>query len=186
MRFKRHFLPVVVAFSILVMTACGTELVTSFKVAFAASKPFIQSLVTSGSLSQEKADAATTDIQTGVDAAARAEICIKSIVPSTVGARRTARAKCYYDLAQDLRVILDRHTLEGDSRLDQIAAIASGAIEAFEAYYTTITTSPEVTGPDGGITHTGADGIAGQDADRQLSSTLKSLNKQLKDLTGAK
>ena len=178
---KRTAITLVLASVLIFQLACDS-LLTSFKVGFAASKPFVQSLATSGALTQGKADIVVRDISDGVAAADRGDGCIKAITVSGP-AKRVAKAKCYLAVATDLRGILARHNISGDARLDQIATIAAGAIEAFEAYYTAVNTGPAVTGPDGGITHTGADGIDGSDADKQLESTLKSLNQQLKDLS---
>lgn len=168
--------------SFLLMSCGGSNLIAGFRVAFAASKPFVQSLVSSGALTQARADAATKDIDDGIAAAARAETCDKAITV-TGSAKRVAEGKCYFALAQDLRGILARHNIGNNPRLDQIAAIASGAIEAFEQFFTTVTTGPAVTGPDGGITHTGADGISGENAEKQLKNTVEDLNRQLKALT---
>lgn len=191
---KSHFpalcLALVLNFSALLtlaflMTGCESKnLISGFRLAFAASAPFVQSLVTSGAVTQTKADAAKTDIGDAITAASQAETCIKAIT-SSGAQKRVEKAKCYFQLAQDLRLILERHNLAGEPRLDQIATIGAGAIEAFEAFYTTVNTGGTVTGPDGGITHTGADGISGSDADKELERSVKALNDQLKDLVGS-
>lgn len=162
---------------------CGSEsIATGFRIGFAASKPFVQSLVSSHTITQELADTATRDIDDGIGIAERTESCVRAAKPLPKPQSRVAQAKCYYQAAQDLRVILARHNLDQNEQLSRISTIASGAIEAFEAYYTSVNTGPAVTGPDGGITHTGADGISGVNADKELERTMRQLNQQLKDL----
>jgi hypothetical protein len=182
MRILKRLLIVPLLSLALLSAGCDPNLATGFKIGLSAAKPFVQSLVTSGVLTQGVADLATTDVTDGVNSAVRAETCLKAVTVTGPG-KRVGNAKCYFALAQDLRVILARHNLGGAPLLDQIATIVTGAIEAFEAYYTSVNTGPEVSGPDGGITRTGADGIQGSDADKQLRSTLEDLNKQLKAIT---
>lgn len=166
----------------LVLTACD-GLVGGFKAGLAASKPFVQSLVDSGAIPQTAANLAIADLTEGANDLTTAQQCLDQAKPLAGGAKRVAKAKCYYSAAQSLRQILARHNFDANAKLTRISTIVAGAIEAFEAYYTTVTTSTEAVGPTGGITSTGADGISGENADKELEARLKEAKRQLEELT---
>lgn len=173
---------------------CSPNLATGFKIGLAASKPFVQSLVTSGVLTQGAADTATHDLGDGIDSATRGQNCLKLAKTSATGpARRVANGRCYFTLAQELRVILARHGFAGAPQLDQIATIVQGAIEAFEAYNQAVVSSPpatrgrvrlggSVTAAGEGVINSPVDEATGKEADKQLNATLEDLNKNLKAL----
>lgn len=171
-----------------VYRACedSTAIAAGFKAGLAASRPFVTSLVDSGAITQAQSVLAVADLSDGVASVDKAITCLKGIVSSGT-AKRIDKAKCYYGSAGDLRTILARHHFDGpdmgSGRLHQLSTIIAGAIEAFEAYYTAVNARPAVSGPDGGITNTGADGASGEDADQQLGETLKDLKKQLDAVT---
>lgn len=164
-----------------VLAACD-GIVVGFKAGLAASKPFVQSLVDSGTVTQTVATAVTKDLDDGVNVLGVGQDCLKSAKLYTGGAKRIEKAKCYYQAAQGLRVILARRNFEANEKLTRYSTIVSGAIEAFEAYYTAVNSRTESTGPDGGITHTGADGISGENADKSLEESLKARKKELDEL----
>lgn len=168
-----------------ILIACDS-LVSGFKAGLAASKPFVQSLVDSGSISSGEASNVTQDLTDGVSSLDRADLCLNQIKNLSGGAKRTAKAKCYFTAAQDLRGILARRNFDVHEQLTRYSTIVSGAIEAFESYYASVTTGVEVTGPDGGITHTGADGISGENADKELERSLKEQKKELDALIKGK
>lgn len=169
---------VLVLVSSIFLSGCGSgNLIAGFKIGFAASRPFVQSLVQSGTITQAKADAVIGEINAGVGVAERGEACLREITV-TGSAKKVAQGKCYFAVAQDLRVILARHNIGGNPRLDQISLIVAGAIEAFEAYFASV--NPDA---DGG-TSRALSSTAVQDPDKQLETRLKELQKQLKNVTG--
>lgn len=163
-------------------TCDSSNIATGFKIGLGASKPFVTSLVTSHTITQAQADLANQDLTDGVNVIANTEDCLKSAKLYEGGKRRVENAACYFQASQGLRTILARHNFDGNERLSQLSTIMSGAIEAFEAYYTTVNTGPEVTGPSGGITHVGADGINGKNAEKELERALKQAKKDLEKL----
>ena len=157
----------------ILVSGCGSNLITTFRVAVASSRPFINSLVNSGVITQEKANSVLADINAGIDVASRGETCVKGITGSGNDSK-VAKAKCYFALAQDLRGILARHNIGGNAKLDQIASIVEGAIAAFEEYFRS------VTGTQNSIT---AGGRA-EDPDKTLEAKMKSMQAQMKAVTG--
>jgi hypothetical protein len=150
---------------ILSQVACGSNLIASFKAGFAATKPFIQTLVSQGVISQAKADAAIADVDSSLDFASVAQTCL-----SAAASDRGAKAQCYLTLANNLRTILARHNIGGSPQLDRIATIAESAILAFQAYFNRVNSR--------------AVGRNAVDADKQLEADLKAVRADLKALTG--
>lgn len=155
----------ILAVCILSQVACGGSLISSFKAGFAATKPFVQTLVSQGVISQVKADAAIRDIDDGINFASVAQVCI-----SAAGSSRASKAKCYLTLATNLRTILQRHNIGGSVQLDRVAAIVEAAILAFEAYTSRVVNES-----------VSSDGV---DADKQLETDMKKVRADLKALTG--
>lgn len=177
---KRAGITAVAALALIITTGCDS-LLTTFRSAFAASRPFVAALVQSGKITQAQADAATTDITDGINDVDKANVCIKAIPASVAGkARKVAKARCYYALAQDLRQILARHNLEADAKLNDVSLIIGGAIEAFETFYNAVQPVSGETSATG-ITNVGAD-AAVDNAEQQLENTLKDLGRQFKEL----
>lgn len=158
--------------SAILLTSCGSlTLLGGFRVAVASSKPFVDSLVRSGAISQAKATVVIADINDGIAAASQGEQCL-SAVTGTGNAKKAAQAKCYFQVAQSLRAILDRHNIGGNDKLTQIADIVSGAIAAFEEFFrnTTETQEAAITGPP--IDH-----------EKVLAAKMKALEEQMKAVT---
>ena len=166
----------------LLMTACaGDSLIPPFRAAFAASKPFVQSLVTSGTITQEKADAATADIQSGVDIFDHGATCVNGIT-ATGRAKTVAKAQCYYNSAQEVRTVLDRHNIQGAPFLDRVSEVAQGAILAFETYYASVTSKQPSTAAAGDSTAPVKAVNRDKEAENELNDKLKELTKELKEL----
>lgn len=115
--------------------ACG-GLLDSIRSGWAGTKPFIQSLVSTGVISQVKADAAIRDVDDTLAKADIAEQCVNAI-PSDLNktARKIAKGKCYFEFAQNFRMILGRRNIGGSPMLDKIALIGEGFIAALEQYF---------------------------------------------------
>lgn len=152
----------------LFFSACDPNLIGSFRAGFGATKPFIQTLVSQGVISQAKADSAIKDVDDGLDFAAAAQTC-----ESAAGNSKPAKAQCYLTLANNLRSILERHNIGGSPQLDRIAAIAQAAVAAFEAYHRSVNATSRSVAETAGI-----------DPDKQLQEDLKAVKKDLKALTG--
>ena len=172
---KKALLAFTLTASIL-LTACGGNLLTGFRVAVASSKPFVDSLVRSGAISQAKATVVIADINDGIAAASQGEQCLKA-VPGSGSAKKVGQAKCYFQVAQSLRVILDRHNIGGNDKLAQIADIVAGAIAAFEEFFR------GTTGTQDSVTATVAGGPP-VDYEKVLASKMKALELQMKAVTG--
>jgi hypothetical protein len=169
--------------SVVLLSACNDTLLTSFKIGIAASRPFVSSLISSGVIGQSQADSIFADLDSGVSALDRGDTCIKAIPKDTAkGPKRIAKGKCYFQAAQDLRVILEHHNIGGNPTLDKIATIVSGAIEAFEAYFNSVSSSVSVTSRAGVIQRSAAEGPNGEAADKKIEQTMKDLKKQMDDV----
>ena len=155
--------------SVILLTACGSTLLATFRAGVASSKPFVSSLVASGAISQGKADTVIKDINDGITVASVGEQCITS----APGDKKIAKAKCYFQVAQGLRAILERHNIGGNSKLDQIAGIVEGAIAAFEEFFR------NTTGGQNSIT-------AGRtvDPEKVLEGKMKAFKVQMDAVTG--
>ncbi len=163
----------------LLLTGCETNLVTGFRIGLAATTPFVTSLVKSGALTQPETNLATQDLNDGVDSLARAETCLDQTKPLSGGSKRVAKAKCYFQAAQDIRSILARHHLDGNQELNRIQVIAQGAIDAFEAYYAAVNPESKPVA----VQAEAVPSSAGDEADKELERTMKKLEKDMKELT---
>lgn len=158
----------ILAVCILSQVACGGSLVSSFKAGFAATKPFIQTLVTQGVITQAKADAAILDVDDSLNFASTAQVCL-----SAAGSHKGAKAQCYLTLANNLRTVLQRHNIGGSPQLDRVAVIVEAAIAAFQAYNNRVISPANQARSSSRI-----------DADAQLEADLKAVRADLKALTG--
>lgn len=164
----------ITAVLVLAITACGaSDLIKGFRVGFSASKPAIQSLVPA-TISQAKADTVVRDVDAGITAAERGEQCIKAIV-ETGPQKRVEQARCYVELANDLRVILARHNIGGSPILNQIASLVQAAISAFEEFNRSVT-------PSGRSASLPNEAVA-KAAEQKLKDKLKVIERDLKALT---
>lgn len=143
---------VLILLSLISTIACG-GLLDSIRSGWAGTKPFIQSLVAAGTISQAKADAAIRDVDDTLAKADIAEQCVDAI-PSDLNktARKIAKGKCYFEFAQNFRMILGRHNIGGSPMLDRIALIGEGFIVALEQYFRRVsgsaTLAEAVSDPD--------------------------------------
>lgn len=162
---KRLLLSGTLVTAIVMEIACSGGLISGFKAGFAATKPFVQTLVTQQVISQAKADAVTRDVDDSIAFATTAQQCVNS------AADKSAKATCILNLANSLRTVLQRHNIGGSPRLDQIAVIVRAAISAFQAYF------DRVSNPSMGIMAGGAD------PDKQLEVEMKAINARFKAAT---
>lgn len=151
-------------------TACDS-LLSGFRAGFAASRPFIQSLVDSGTIPQTTANLAIADVNDGINTLTEGDRCVKAIT-ATGSAKKVAKAKCYLAAARSLRSILARHNFNQHPKLNQVFTIVEGAIAALEEYYNSVTNESSVT-------------IQGDDPDARLERKLKDAERQLKELRNA-
>jgi len=165
MKLMKSSMAFILAVCMLSQVACGGSLISSFKAGFAATKPFIQTLVSQGVISQSKADAAIADVDSSLDFASVAQTCL-----SAAGSDKGAKAQCYLTLANNLRTILARHNIGGSPQLDRIATIAEAAILAFQAYFNRVN-SRSVSRNQ-------------VDPDKQLEADMKAVKRDLDALTG--
>lgn len=173
---RRKFLIAPLLAATLLIAGCDT-LLTGFRAGFAASKPAIQTLVPKV-LTQAQADVVVKDVGEGIDDIAKGESCIKAITASGK-VKQIAKARCYVQVAGDLRAILSRHHIGGNQLLDQIASLVNAAIAAFEEYNRVITGVGSMA-----ASSAGADaGAKVADVDENLKKTLTDLDKKLKALS---
>lgn len=159
--------------ALLVFTlACG-GLLDNIQSGWRAVKPFSQTLVAQGVITQAKADVVIRDVDDTLAAGDAAEQCISGI-PSDISKseRRVRKAQCYYNFAITFRIILQRHNIGGSPQLDRIAAIGQGFILALEEYYRRVT---------GDSTPTFA--AMSVDAEKKLKSDLDAKLAELKAAT---
>ncbi len=167
---------------IALMACSSSDFITSFRVAFSASKPVIEQIAETGAISKAHMDAALADVDVSIEAAGRCQMCIANITAAGTQ-KKIEKAKCYYQLAQDLRAVLDNHHFQGDKRLDQISAIAEGVISALEEYSAAVNGAPagkagkSATRSDSGKTIT----VTG-DPDKELERKMDGFATQLKAL----
>lgn len=163
-----------------VLTLCflivGCGLLDSIRSGWAGTKPFVQTLVTQGVITQAKADTAIRDVDDTLAQADVAEQCVDNIT-SSGNEKKVAKAKCYYAFAQSFRAILARHNIGGSAQLDRIAAIGEGFILALEQYFHRVTRPGEATVAQGE-----ADTVT--DADKALEAAVKKQRAELKAITG--
>jgi hypothetical protein len=163
--------------SLILLTGCaGGGLLKGFRAGVASSKPFVQSLVTEGVISQERADKVTRDLEDGIDSAIECEGCLKAITVEG-SAKQVAKAKCYFALAQSLRVILARNNIGGVPQLDRIANIIQAGIAAFEEYYRQVETPA--------FAMRGDPALSG-DLDKELERAINEMKRELKEATKVK
>lgn len=163
---KRSIMATTLAVCILFQVACGPNLIAGFKAGFAATKPFVQTLVSQGVISQAKADAAIADVDSSLDFASTAQACLSG------ASDKPAKAQCYLTLANNLRTVLERHNIGGSPQLDRIATIAEAAILAFQNYFNRVVPRP------------GVRASSKVDPDAQLKADLEAVRADLKALTG--
>jgi len=155
-------------------TACDSSILTAFRSGFAASKPFIQTLVDTNTIPQTAATLAIADVDDGIAALTTGDRCLKAITEEG-SAKKLAKAKCYYAAAQSLRTILDRHHFESHETLNRISTIVSGAIAALEEYYRS------VSGPIARSATVGKKS-AEDAAEKVLKEKMEKAKKEMQDL----
>jgi len=170
-RLKREGLTCALLVLLLFVTACD-GVIAGFKSGLAASKPFVQSLVDTGEITQKQADTAVGDISDGVNTFARADKCLDQAKPLAKGEKRVAKAKCYFAASEDLRGILARRNFEVSQKLTRYSTIVAGAIEALEAYYKPVLS-------DGITVQSSAASVSVEDADKELERKLKERMKEM-------
>lgn len=154
----------------ILFTACKNEL-TVFRITANSSKPIVQSLVPAV-ITQAKADTINHDISDVVAAATRGETCLAAVTGDK-RQQQIGKARCYVIVVNEVRPILARHNIGGNSKLDLIAGIIGAAIDAFQAYHDAVL-------PTGGITVAAGQPITANDAaDKELQTTLETLKKRM-------
>lgn len=118
----------------LVLMACGSNLLSSFRVALLASKPFVNNLVAQGILTQSQANGVIQDFQDGAQIAIDLKYTI-DVIPKDDPNRKQKIAAEARLAAAGWRAILNRGHFNLHPRIRDAADLASAIMESIEIFY---------------------------------------------------
>ena len=130
---KRSATALVVALSLFAQ-ACGSNVIRSFRVALVASAPLVNSLVSSGTITQTQATKIIADFGDGAACADTLESAFAAIPkddPDVKAKKLTASVnglRCF-------RVIISRQNFAANSRIQNVANIAEGILASLVVFY---------------------------------------------------
>lgn len=117
------------------LAGCGSSsLIKSFRVALAASGPLVNSLVTSGAITQTKATAIVRDFDDGAQCALTLQTAFSAIPkgdPDANARKLTASSNAL----QCFRVIINRQNFAAHPRIQQAADIAEAILASLVEFY---------------------------------------------------
>lgn len=115
---------------LIIQTACGSNVLTTVRLALASSGPLVNSLVASGVLKQEQAGPIIADFTDGANVALALQNDFKACAKDR-GCKLTAAQRA----ETGFRAIINRGRFGANPRVQQIADIAGGILSSLVIFY---------------------------------------------------